>query len=429
MEVLKLADELVFARTGKHLDYLQEAILQGTLQGETYATIADSIYTSEGHVRDVGSELWKILSEGLGKEVSKANFRTIITNHYLASAIFNATVTNLNICPDSDRKTNHSKNPKKTQLYLDLGNAPERLNCYGRTEEMEFLDRSILTEKCRLFALLGFSGIGKTTLALHWIEHNKTQFQYVIYRSFRFYAHLSSLLGNLLSIFAPDTKIPDSIETQISQLLNHLRQSRCLILLEDGHLLCRDEEGQKFLRAIAQIPHQSCVILISTEKPLEISTWETSNYPVLSLIVPGLGDAAKDLLQEQKLGDSEHWHQLIDRYQGNPLWLILTATSIRELFAGRVAEFLTYDTLILSESLQGHLDRQFQQLTSPEQTVLRQLLETPVTLNDLLQINPLSPVELFQTIQSLHRRFFLEIAEDTRQILVNSVIKEYINNL
>ncbi len=32
-EVLKMADEMVFAKTGQHLDDLQEAILRGTLQG------------------------------------------------------------------------------------------------------------------------------------------------------------------------------------------------------------------------------------------------------------------------------------------------------------------------------------------------------------------------------------------------------------
>ncbi|MBP0028528.1 hypothetical protein [Roseofilum sp. Guam] len=430
MEVLKLADELVFAQTGKHLDYLQKAILQGTLRGETYGTIAEHIYTSEGHVRDMGSELWKLLSEGLGKEVSKANFRAIVNNHYSASAIFNATVTNLNICPEYYQKNNHSQNQEQSQLYVDLGNAPERLNCYGRTEELAVLDRTLLTKHCRLFALLGFSGIGKTTLALNWLENHKTQFQYSIYRSLRFYADLRAVVTNILAIFTPNSPIPEGMETQISQLLTQLRQFRCSIILDDGHLLCRDKGSEAFLQAIAEIPHQSCVILLSTEKPVEIERWEIANDAVRSLILPGLGDAAKELLQEQHLCDSESWPQLIDRYQGHPLWLILTATSIRELFAGRVADFLAYETLIVSESLQGHLDQQFQQLTEPEQTILGQLgtLTAPVSLSQLLQLNPFSPVELFQIIQSLHRRFFLEMEEDTRQLFLNPVIQEYIKN-
>ena len=80
--------------------------------------------------------------------------------------------------------------------------------------------------------------------------------------------------------------------------------------------------------------------------------------------------------------------------------------------------------------MQGHLDQQFQQLTEPEQTILGQLgtLTAPVSLSQLLQLNPFFPVELFQIIQSLHRRFFLEMAEDTRQLFLNRVIQEYIKN-
>ena len=70
-EVLKLADEIVFTKTGQHLDDLQEAVLQGTLQRETYKEIAKSFDCSESRVREVGAELWQILSEQLGEDVSK----------------------------------------------------------------------------------------------------------------------------------------------------------------------------------------------------------------------------------------------------------------------------------------------------------------------------------------------------------------------
>ena len=39
-EVLRLADKLIFAKTGKHLYYLQEVIMRGTLQDTTYTQIA-----------------------------------------------------------------------------------------------------------------------------------------------------------------------------------------------------------------------------------------------------------------------------------------------------------------------------------------------------------------------------------------------------
>lgn len=77
-EVLRLADQLVFAKTGEHLDYLQEAILRGAIQDRKYSQIAEDSHLSEGHIRDVASDLWKILSDVLEENVSKANVRYIL---------------------------------------------------------------------------------------------------------------------------------------------------------------------------------------------------------------------------------------------------------------------------------------------------------------------------------------------------------------
>ena len=71
-EILEFADELVFAKTGEHLDYLQEAILRGAIQERKYSQIAEDSHLSEGHIRDVASDLWKILSDVLEENVSKA---------------------------------------------------------------------------------------------------------------------------------------------------------------------------------------------------------------------------------------------------------------------------------------------------------------------------------------------------------------------
>jgi hypothetical protein len=76
--VLKLIDALVFQRTGKHLKSLQAAILQGVLSGQKYGEIAAEYGCTIGHVKDEGYELWKILSEVLGEELNKSNFRATV---------------------------------------------------------------------------------------------------------------------------------------------------------------------------------------------------------------------------------------------------------------------------------------------------------------------------------------------------------------
>ena len=73
-KMLKLADELVFAKSGMHLDHLQEAILKGSLQDQTYSEIAEQLHLSKSHVRNTGSELWKTLSEELKKHITKEEY-------------------------------------------------------------------------------------------------------------------------------------------------------------------------------------------------------------------------------------------------------------------------------------------------------------------------------------------------------------------
>ena len=74
--IFNLADELVFSKTGKHLDDLQRIILEGTLQGKKYAQIATENQYSDNYIKESASELWQILSKVMGEGIKKSNFRT-----------------------------------------------------------------------------------------------------------------------------------------------------------------------------------------------------------------------------------------------------------------------------------------------------------------------------------------------------------------
>jgi hypothetical protein len=242
---------------------------------------------------------------------------------------------------------------------------------------------------------------------------------------------LNDILANLLTIFSPNRQIYDRPEKQISQLINYLRESRCLIVLDNEDWSDR-QQSRRFFKAIADVTHQSCVLAISNQKPLAIDCWEKPNSPVRSLVLSGLGDAAKDILQAHNLSDPDKWERLIHLYHGHPLWLELTATEIRELFAGRVAEFLAYETPIIWEPLQVQLDQHFPDFTLAEQSVIRQLARTrdPINMPELLKLTKLSPAELLTAIKSLGRRFFVEITpgEETTEFILNPVLREYVKN-
>ena len=450
-EVLRFADEKVFAKTGKHLEDLQEAILKEVLQGRKYAAkVAQDRDCSEGYVRVAAAELWKLLSEVSGEEVSKGNVRAILerANFYNSPSTIgsdNITINNVNFCQEKARNPNPPPNPQQTptQPHIDLGDAPEIFTFFDRTPQLSTLENWITQQRTRLIALLGISGIGKTTLSLGLINQIKTQFDYIIYRSLRFSPTLEATLTNLLQIFPQPTETPQNIDTKISQLLNHLRNYRCLIVLDDVQMLfCSGqppgeyksdcENYQLFFKLIAEVCHQSCLILNSSEKPREFVRLEKAYHPVRSFELGGLGIAAKDILKSEKLSDEETWETLIDIYQGNPLWLELTATLIRELFGGRVAEFLQCEMPILDEGLQFQLSQQFQRLTPPELAVVTHFanLAEPVAVTYFFNKIPLSPAELVNAVRSLRNRFLLDAIEEEKITLfsLNPVLRQYVQS-
>ena len=73
-EIQKWLDELVVAKTGKHLE---QEVLTGIWDNAKYREIASRHYCSEANVKRVAGNLFKLVSAELGEEVNKSNFREI----------------------------------------------------------------------------------------------------------------------------------------------------------------------------------------------------------------------------------------------------------------------------------------------------------------------------------------------------------------
>jgi len=74
-EALKFVDELVFSKTGKGLSELQQEIFCKAWEDYRYKDIAKISGYTYRYIKDIASQLWKLLTEVLGQSVNKKTFR------------------------------------------------------------------------------------------------------------------------------------------------------------------------------------------------------------------------------------------------------------------------------------------------------------------------------------------------------------------
>ncbi|TAF14945.1 MAG: ATPase [Oscillatoriales cyanobacterium] len=436
-EVLKIADDIVFAKTGKHLNHLQEGILRGTWQRQKYPEIAKTCYRSEAHVKKVAAKLWKLLSQTLGEDINQSNFRYTVERLQLSIVESNfgnyyAQIDNFSVCenkshlseiPNTEKPNQPLYNQTKPKERLDLSDAPEPNIFYNRTSELTTIKQWILENRTRLITIYGLSGIGKTALTLQLIPETDL---------IQFLCRGGAPVPAPAEERAPTGGLP----------LQYLRSHRCLIILDDiqtifssGQLAGNYQPGYEnygtFFKQIAESSHNSCLILLSWEKPREIAALEGENRPCKSLQLKGLGPEAQEIFREKGLAEPEKWSELIDLYRGNPLWLNIIATLIQDLFGGSVSEFLSYDTLFLGD-LESLLEQQCDRLTEPEKQVISSLASeaAPVEISKISAHLELSPSALLQAVQSLGRRLLIEKVKQGQKTLftLQPVLIEYLKN-
>jgi transcriptional regulator with XRE-family HTH domain/DNA-binding transcriptional regulator GbsR (MarR family) len=326
---------------------------------------------------------------------------------------------------------------------IDWGEALSSSTFYGREQELDQLEQWIVQERCQVVSILGMGGLGKSALAASLMQRVIKHFQMGCFRSLRNTPSCDTLLDDLLQMLSSPRlgSTSASFDRRISLLVEQLRTVRTLIVLDNLEVLMAEGDAkgrfrtefaryELLLRCLAEMEHQSCLVLTSRGKPGRLRAVSGKNAPVRFLRLAGLApDACTQLLTEKEIrGSPQELAYLSQAYGGNPLALKIVAETITELFGGEISQFLSSGVLVFG-SICDLLGEHFIRLSALEQSILFWLAiaREPMTIDELqkMLVVPLPNCRVLEAVDSLHRRSLIERGQRAASFVLPPVVLEY----
>jgi DNA-binding CsgD family transcriptional regulator len=388
-EAIALIDNLLQSLNKKQkLTDLQSIVFLETWEGDSYQEIADRHKYEHDYIKQVGSHLWRKLSQITGEKVSKQNLQAVLRHYQHSSA-----------------------------GIQDWGEAIDVSHFYNRLQELETLETWISSNSTRAIGIFGIGGIGKTSLSVKLAQQLQSQFEFVIWRSLQQPPTLDSILSNILPIL---TGSEATTNNSISALMEQLRHKRCLLIFDNlesilqagnrsGQYQQGYEDYRQLFARIADESHQSCLILTGREQPGGFAVRSGENSPVRSLQLFGVSPpVCQKMLADKGLKATLlQCQDIVNYFGGNPLAIQLAATTIKTIFGGDIDAFLVQGNTVFSD-LWDLLDRQFDRLSPLQQQIMywiaiNQEAATPAKLKSEI-LPKVSGRQLMEALEALAER-------------------------
>ncbi|MBD2776597.1 NB-ARC domain-containing protein [Iningainema tapete] len=424
-------------------------VLKLLLEGNTDDEIAQAISATPATVRKHVQNLcdrFGIRSEIAGLKLNRREELIVLVGKYkpeLVSDRFRAI-----IAPVLATTTTVDDTPN--QPHQDWGDAPDPSVLFETLEDHNTLKEWILQDHCRIVALLGMGGIGKTSLSVKLAQQIENEFEFIIWRSLRNAPPLTKLLTELINFLSRGQNILSqdvNITDKISILIEYLQKSRCLVILDNWHTILSpgDFAGHykkdykdygQLLNRLGKQSHQSCLLLTSRETPREIPVLQAETVVVRTLEMQGSQKVARQILKDKKLSGEAQWGTLINVYRCNPLALKIVSKTIQELFDNDVAKFLAQSLTYVLRDIRILIEDQVNRLSELGKKILYWLAiqQKPATLEQLQESlcasKSVLPSDLIVALESLKERSLIETHKEnsTSLFTLQPVVMEYIRD-
>ena len=156
-EALEFLESALESNTSKTLSLLEKEILKAAWKNATYSALADSLYLSVGHIKDLAAILWQRISDVMGEKVTKNNFRSLLEKQSTTTDLAEVKVEGkpMTIASVEESDINELETPKGNILIVD-----------DIQENLRFLTRILTKEGYKV------RGVTNGTMALRTVRNH-----------------------------------------------------------------------------------------------------------------------------------------------------------------------------------------------------------------------------------------------------------------
>jgi NACHT domain len=344
----------------------QRTGIKAAWEGKGYKHYAANRCTP-GHIGNVMMPVFAMLSESLGMDVRKSNFRRVIEELMLGRILI-------------------EEDPNKPPI---IGSPPKGETFLGRNYDKNIIYENLNDKK--IILLNGSGGIGKTSLAAHvFKELSKTKY----YEKYIWFAiHPNSVNENLIELLKG---IGISKTTSpIDDFLDYVAQNKVFIVIDGLDILLSNylNEVNNLIKRIIDRHHYSLIVITCSQSIYIAKNLQKQEYPILNYKLEGLEkEDSRELFYNQGLLGKEV-DDIIDASRGIPS-IILDACHKIKLFGGDFKQYIKNKTKFIANSAKDRLNNLFINKTNEIQERERYILfylaykvdKKTIAISNLIQV-------------------------------------------